>query len=253
MSKAQNIVGSFVTAMRTLTILPVPGKDTERPADALYYFPVVGAIIGALVQLVAWLLGSLLHWPAGAAAAGVLALVWLTRALHLDGLSDTVDACFASPERGRRLAIMKDPHIGAFGAAAIILALLCKAVSLEKLCSTGHGSWIILPVVFSRAVMVLAVVCLPYARSEGGKAQPFFSGARPAHFWAAGSMAVVLSLVLAGITGLFAALLALMLSMAAVWWMKKAFGGATGDLLGFTGEAVECVLYFFLAAIANVL
>jgi len=95
--------------------------------------------------------------------------------------------------------------------------------------------------------MVLTVVCLPYARSEGGKAQSFFSGARPAHFWVAGSIAVALGLLLAGITGLFAALLALLLSLIAVRWMKKAFGGATGDLLGFTGEITECVLYFILA------
>lgn len=247
------ILYGFITALRTLTILPVPGREAERPADSLYFFPLVGVIIGGLVQLVVWSLAGRLNWPGGAAFAGVAVLVWLTRALHLDGLSDTVDACLAAPERARRLAIMKDPHIGAFGAAVIVLALLCKAVSLERLSSTGHWSWIILPIVLSRTVMVLVAVSLPYARAEGGKAQAFFTGVKSAHFWAAGLMAIIFCLFLAGNIGLFATAIALTTGLLTIWWMKRAFGGATGDLLGFTGEMTECILYFFLAVISNAL
>jgi len=243
----------LITAIRTLTILPVPGREAERPADSLYFFPLVGAIIGGIVQLVAWSLADKLSWAAGAAFAGVAVLVWLTRALHLDGLCDTVDACLASPERERRLAIMKDSHIGAFGAVAIVLALLCKIVALERLAMTQHLIWIAVPVILSRTVMVLVTVSLPYARVEGGKALVFFSGSRPAHFFVAGSIAVILCLLLAGITGLLAAMLALAFALCAIWWMKRAFGGATGDLLGFTGEMAECALYFFLAVISTIL
>ena len=239
--------------MRTLTILPIPGREAERPADALYFFPIVGAIIGGLVLLAAWSLTSLVNWTGGAAFAGVIVLVWLTRALHLDGLSDTVDACLASPERERRLAIMKDSHIGAFGATAIVLALLCKLVSLEKLCSTGHWSWILLPIVLSRTVMVLAATSLPYARAEGGKARAFVEGGKPAHFWVAFVLAVLICLLQAGSIGLLAVALALALALLEVRRMRKTFGGATGDLLGFAGETIECVLCFFLAAISNVL
>ncbi|MDO9541835.1 MAG: adenosylcobinamide-GDP ribazoletransferase [Kiritimatiellia bacterium] len=247
------MVRSFITAIRTLTILPVPGREAERPADSLYFFPLVGIIIGGLVQLVVWSLAAKLNWTGGAALAGVLVLVWLTRALHLDGLSDTVDACLASPERERRLAIMKDPHVGAFGAAAIFLALLCKITVLERLAATQHLAWIAVPVILSRTVMVLVAVSLPYARPAGGKAQAFFSGSRKAHFWVAGTLALILCLLLAGWIGAFAVMLALMLGLLAVWWMKKTFGGATGDLLGFTGEVTECILYFSLASISMIL
>lgn len=246
------ILHGFITAMRTLTILPVPGREAERAADSLYSFPLVGAIIGGIVQLVVWSLAAKLNWMGGAAFAGVLVLVWLTRALHLDGLSDTVDACLASPERERRLAIMKDPHIGAFGAAAIVLALLCKIVTLERLITTQHLIWIAVPVVLSRTVMVLVAVCLPYARTEGGKALVFFKGSRPAYFGFAAALALILCLLLAGITGLLATALAFIIGLFAVWWMKRTFGGATGDLLGFAGEMTECVLYFFLASISTI-
>jgi adenosylcobinamide-GDP ribazoletransferase len=242
-----NIFRGFVTAIRTLTILPVPGREAGKPADSLYYFPLVGGIIGGIVLLVVMVVAGPLGWLGGSAVAGVFVLVWLTRALHLDGLSDTVDACLASPDRERRLAIMKDPHIGAFGTAAIVLALLCKVIAFERLCATEHSIWIILPVILSRTVMVLVIVCLPYARTEGGKACEFFSGSGPAHFIVAGALALILCLPLAGMAGLLAAGLAFALGLVAVWWMKVKFGGATGDLLGFTGETIECILYFLLA------
>lgn len=242
------ILRGFITAMRTLTILPVPGREAERPTHALYFFPIVGAIIGGLIQLAVWAFVLFLDWPAGAAFIGVAVSVGLTRALHLDGLSDATDACLASQTRERRLEIMKDPHIGAFGATAILLALICKFVSLEKLGATGHFAWIVAPVILSRTVMALAAASLPYARREGGKAQPFIEEARPIHFWVAFCLAVALCMFLAGSAGLMATAVAFTVGLLAVRWMKRAFGGVTGDLLGFTGEITECVLYLALAA-----
>jgi adenosylcobinamide-GDP ribazoletransferase len=246
-SKIRNILGDFVTAIRTLTILPVPGAEAECAADAMYFFPLVGAIVGGAVQGVVWIIAGVLDWQAGAAFAGVVLLVWLTRALHLDGLGDTVDAFFGGATRERRLEIMKDPHIGAFGAAAIILALLCRFTALERLSFSGHWTWIVLPVVLSRTIMVLTAVSLPYARAEGGKAQPFVAGARLVHFWFAFACALLICLLYCGSIGLSAAAVALALGVFWIWWMKRAFGGVTGDLLGFAGETTECVLYFILA------
>ncbi len=236
--------------MRTLTILPIPGRDTECPANAFYFFPLVGELIGGAVLLAAWFLAAKIGWTFGAALAGIFVLVCLTRGLHLDGLSDTVDAFFAAQTHEKRLQIMKDPHIGVFGAAAVFLALLCKAVSLERLCSNGHWGWIILPVVLSRTVMVLVAVSLPYARAEGGKAQAFFAGAKPTHLWFAGALAVIFCFLHAGSIGLFVAAAALTMGLLMVRWMKRSFGGATGDLLGFAGETAECALYFFLALVS---
>lgn len=253
MSEIQNIAGCLITAIRTLTILPVPGREAEHPADSLYYFSLVGGIIGAVVLLVVWVVAGLLNWTAGAAFAGVLVLVWLTRALHLDGLSDTIDACLGAGTRARRLEIMKDPRIGAFGAAAVVLALLCKIVSLERLIATQHLIWIAVPVILARTVMALVAASLPYARAEGGKAELFVKEGRPAHFWIAACLAVILCLLLAGSIGILAVAFALTLALLEVRWMKRAFGGATGDLLGFAGETTECFLYFFLAMISVLL
>lgn len=240
----------MITAMRTMTILPVPGREAGRIADAMYFFPLVGFIIGGIVLCVVWVFAGWFSWTLGAAFAGVAVMVWLTRALHLDGLGDAVDAFFGGATRERRLEIMKDPHIGAFGAAAIVLALLCKFVALERLGFYGHWGWIILPVVLSRTIMVLAAVSLPYARIEGGKARPFVADAKSVHFWFALAIALLICVFYCGNIGLFAAAIALTMGLVSIRWMKHAFGGITGDLIGFTGEITECVLYFFLALIS---
>ena len=142
---------------------------------------------------------------------------------------------------------MKDPHIGSFGVAAISADLLCKIVAMERLISTAHWSWLLLPLILSRTIMVFLASTLPYARLEGGKAEPFVKGGKPIHFYVAWVLAVLLCFLHAGIIGIFAVLAALAFGLLNILCMKRAFGGVTGDLLGFAGEITECLLYFLLA------
>ena len=105
----------LITAIRTLSILPVPGKGTEDLSSALSWFPVVGALLGGLLYLLALIASSVTdgRWPEGVAAILLLAAVVLTRGLHLDGLADWADAFGGGQDRDHTLAIMKDPGTGA--------------------------------------------------------------------------------------------------------------------------------------------
>ena len=243
------MIRGFITAMRTLTILPMPGKDAERMANALYYFPLVGALIGGLVTLVAWLMGNVLAWPVGAGVAGMFVSAWITRGLHLDGLSDTVDGFYGAATRERRLEIMKDHHVGAFGVVAIVLVLLLKSAALSQLAIYGHWAWIPVPFILARLIQVLLAVTLPYARNEGGKAEAFVKQAGVSHFIVASILALVLCGLLIQLSGLALFVVTFLIGHLLARWMKRAFGGVTGDLLGFSNELVECVLLLVIAAI----
>jgi len=234
--------------MRTLTILPVPGKDAERLANALYYFPLVGALIGGLVALVVWFLGGVLAWPMGAGVAGVFVSAWVTRGLHLDGLSDTVDGFYGASTRERRLEIMKDHHVGAFGVVAIVLVLLMKTAALAQLAICGQWVWIPVPFILARLIQVLLAVTLPYARNEGGKAEAFVKHAGASHFIFASVGALILCGGLIQFGGLALFVVTFLIGHLLARWMKRAFGGVTGDLLGFSSELVECALLFAIAA-----
>lgn len=247
------IVEAFITAVRTLTRLRMPGKGAENDAHSLCAFPVVGAIVGGFVTLAVWLIGGLLEWGAGAGVAGVLVGAWVTGGLHLDGLGDAVDGLYGGRTWERRLDIMKDTHMGAFGVIAVALAILIKAVSLAKLALLSEWRWIPVPFILSRLSLVLLAVRLPYARREGGTAEVIVENARAWHFIAAMVLALAGCWLLTGGMGLAAFVLSFVLTCGIVRWMRRAFGGVTGDLLGMANEIVECTLLFTVAAVLPLL
>ena len=192
----------LITAIRTLTRIPVPGGDTARLADAMPFFPAVGLFIGLVSVAILHLFTRWNDWPLGAGIAAMIATVWLTRGLHVDGLADVSDALGGGRTRERRLAIMKDPHAGAFGVMAIACDLMLKAAALSRLAIFGHWGFVVVPFIASRTAQVLLATSLPYARAEGGKAGAFVDQARPLHFILAAIAALAFSGVIGGLTGI---------------------------------------------------
>lgn len=247
------MIRGLVTAFRTLTIFPIPGRDTSSQSDSLPFFPVVGAVLGFLLWVLS-LINSLINgnggWPMGVAAIMLLASVIGTRSLHLDGLADFVDAAGGGWDERKRLEIMKDTRLGVFGAVAIILTLLCKWLAFARLVVTGSTIWLILIHMLSRTMQVQLAVKLPYARSEGGTALPFVQDASGYHRWAA--FAIVLIAALAyGPLGLVALVIAQIITSLYGAWCRKNMGGVTGDLLGAGNEIIEVTLLLLAAILGN--
>jgi adenosylcobinamide-GDP ribazoletransferase len=239
---------SLVSALRTLTILPVPGSDAVNLADALSFFPLVGLLLGGAAAAVAWVVGGLLGWSLGAGALAVALSVILTRGLHVDGLADATDGLVGGRTRERKLAIMKDSHTGAFGVMAIVLTLLIKAVALAELAADGLWWWIPVPFIAARAAQVKLAVSMTYAREEGGTAAVFVKNAGRRHFVAALLQAVLLCGLLAGMGGVAALLAADLAALVLARRFRRAVGGVTGDLLGLGNEWVETGLLAVFAA-----
>ena len=134
--------------MRTLTVLPVPGRDAGNMASSLPWFPVVGLILGWILcglahaaQYVVDMVGPIFApdtwypstpWHGGVAALLLIGGVVLTRGLHLDGLADWADGFWGGHDRDTVLRIMKDSHTGAFGNIAVTCMLLRGKRLLSK-------------------------------------------------------------------------------------------------------------------------
>ncbi|MBW1723664.1 MAG: adenosylcobinamide-GDP ribazoletransferase [Deltaproteobacteria bacterium] len=238
----------LVTALRTLTVIPVPGKEGEHLSDSLPWFPVAGLALGALFYLLArlWLeiLGD--SWSSGGGALILFETIILTRGLHLDGLADWADALGIRKGRKQRLAVMKDPHLGSFGVLALISLLLLKWAALSRLLASGSILWLLAIGTVSRGMMVELITTLPYARSGEGTARPFLEGARPKHRFLAFSITLALCLW-PGPVGLVLFGAGWIVTHIMRYFYKKGFGGITGDLLGANCEIVETVLLFLCA------
>ena len=224
-------------------LTPFGGAHAPSPA-AVRWFPVVGVVIGAGVGAV-WVGASHL-WPVSVAAAlALLADLVLTGMLHLDGLVDSADGLLPHLDRDRRLEVMADPTVGAFGVVVAIAVVLTRWVALA---TTHPDVWLIAGLwCLSRAAMAAVMSVLPYARSRG--LATAFQG-ESLLTTTIGGLAVAVVLVTAAIGApAFAVVAASCLGVVGVGALARArIGGYTGDVLGAAGVLAETIGLLVAAA-----
>jgi len=239
------MLSGLVTAIRTLTVFTVPGKETEHFSRSLFWFPVVGLLLGVLLASLAWL-GHFFAWNELTAALVVLGGMALTRGMHADGLADMADGFWGGKSREAALKIMKDPNVGSFGAIALAALLLLKWIAVLKLIEQAAFPVIFSGVVLARLVQVLLASSMPYARSEGGTAQAFVGGAGLPHSVVASTLTlmVLYPLFYQQVTLLFILIVAALLATAMIALLSyRKIGGVTGDVLGAGSEMTELFVW----------
>lgn len=223
---------AFLIAVQFLTRVPVPPlgvlKDEEIGLSVAYY-PLVGLLLGLVLALLSFLIGS----GEGARplfAAALVLVVWelSTGGLHLDGLADTADAWACGGNRERMLAVMKDPNCGPAGVSAIVLALLLKFAALAVLIGAGAWAAIVFAPMLGRAAVPVLFATTPYVRA-GGLGATMTLHLVPVAAWIAAGAAAIAALMFGLMPAVIAA--AVMLSLIRYASMKK-LGGVTGDVIG---------------------
>jgi len=218
-------------ALAFLTRLPAGRLESGDFARAPGWFPVVGLGLGALCAGV-WLLAAWAWTPLLAALSAVALGMFLTGALHEDGLADTFDGLGAFRPADRALEIMRDSRIGAFGALALGMVLAARVAALVALgplapvaLIAGQG--------LSRAGMALMLRAGPYVRPSG--AATGMTGPLGAGIWPLGLAVAFAGGLMVWATGwaLPGGLAGLVLAQLAVrHWARRRLGGITGDILG---------------------
>lgn len=228
------------TAIKTLTIIPLPVEERSSFSSSLTWFPVVGFLIGALLAGIGllWIKIFEINWSSGGALVILAIEIYLTGALHLDGLADWADALGGYKSREKRLSIMKDPHLGSFGVLALTVVVLAKWVALERLLSSGSVVWLLAVLALSRGMMVELISTLPYGRTEEGMATAFLESVTPRCRIISHTISICLCAGFgpAGFV-LFGGAWVLTKFLGASF--QRGFGGITGDLLGTTNELLE--------------
>jgi len=178
-------IASPFVALGFLTILPTPSFAAATLGRSLAYFPLVGALLGALVAAFDLVAAAVLP-RAVASVLDIAAFAVLSGGLHLDGLADTADGLFAPGDRAARLAVMRDSRAGAFAAAAVTLVLLLETVALSAIAVPLRSFALVAAGALSRWAMAIVrrarrgVPCRSRSRPAGR-----CHGARRAHCGAA--------------------------------------------------------------------
>lgn len=242
---ATGVFADLCAAFGLLTRLPLPFA-AARP-DGAWAWPVAGAVVGMVAAAVAALL-SAFGLPPGPVAGSVLAIVVvLTGALHEDGLADAADGLFGGLCKERRLQIMKDSHIGSYGAVALMLGLLLRWSALTTVISTDHWGMIIAVAALSRAPMAAIMAGLVNARGAGLSHQVGRPSAAAAAL--AAGLALAIAVASAGWVALPMALAVGLAALGVAAVAQAKIGGQTGDILGAAQQTSEIAALCVAAAL----
>jgi adenosylcobinamide-GDP ribazoletransferase len=244
----------FFAAVRFFTRLPVPawvGHSQAQLDHAARYFPLVGAIVGALGAVVT--LGAGLRLPLSLAVLiGMAATILATGAFHEDGFTDSVDGFGGGWEKKRILEIMKDSRVGSYGAVGIAMMLLAKAEALGAVGAMGPPHRLASALVAGHALSRLAPTALMYTLDyvrddETSKSKPLAKHLSTGELLAAGVFGLAPCLLLIdGTEVLFAIGFAAVTTLLAARYFVRRIGGYTGDCLGATQQLAELAFYLGL-------
>jgi adenosylcobinamide-GDP ribazoletransferase len=271
---ARSPLAGLLLALQFLTVIPVPrprrGAGSARAAPtpdmvlALPWFPAVGLLVGGLLALADRILAPV----TGLALRSALLLAvtaGLTGMLHFDGFIDCCDALLGTRPSERRLEILRDSRVGAYGVVGGGLLLLIRFAALAALARPDLRllALLIAPLL-GRWSMVYAIARFPYAR-PAGLGSAFRAHGRHLALATLGAcvalavlgVAVAVSVAPAhpwSLVPLVAcvALAALLVTLVVTHWISRRLdGGLTGDAYGALNECVEVATLVLLPAVAR--
>lgn len=232
---------ALLAALQFLTVFPpvIRRRFTSKEMGlSLSLYPIVGLILGSILLGLEFSLR--LVFPES--IVGVLVLSsWLafTRSLHFDGFLDTCDGLFGGFTPERRMEIMRDPHVGAFGVAGGVLLILVKYLAIASL--TNRLAGLLLAPVLGRWVLAIAVFIYPYGR-EVGLGREMKDNTKWSHALLATATALVTTWFIGGFKGLIAWFITGIILFSGAAYTLKRLSGLTGDIYGALCEIAEVVV-----------
>ncbi len=219
------------------------------------WFPAVGLLLGAAAYALVHVgeVLPLIARPQPLLTAALVVVFWavMTRMLHFDGLADVADGYWGSHDRARRLEIMSDSHVGAFGATAIALTIVVEFAALASILGSPHELPLLLVPAMAR-FSATAGCWLGTPARDGGLGRSVM--ARPTVLGALPTLVVLVAVLAAwrvgfGPEGIVFAVLGLAVALSVPHVLAQRFGGVTGDVLGASVLLTETILFAALAMV----
>ena len=244
---ARRALAGAQIAFGLLTVIPVRARtETDGIGAAAAWFPLVGALVGLAAGAVRFVADHALG-PTVAAVLSVITLVTLTGALHQDGLADCADALGVRSDRERRLEVMRDSTLGAYGVLALVLWALLFTAAVAGLPRHDVIKTLVIAGALGRWAAVLHAVALAPARRDGLGAA---FHPRPVAVAIATLMALA-TIALEPIPAIAALGAAIAVTAVVGAIARRKLGGRTGDTLGAAIALTEVLVCLVLLGFAR--
>lgn len=240
------VLKSFCLAFSMYSKIPMPNVywSKENMRYSVCFLPLVGAVIGGLLMAWFWLCLKLNINNACFAAVAAVIPILITGGIHADGFIDTSDALSSYGDKQKKLEILKDPHVGAFGIiSAIVYFLLCFGF-LNEIKIYGETAMLALGFIMSRAVCAVSITLSKCAKNTGLLYK--FSSAANKPVTLVVTMLLLLGcgfvmILLSAYIGAAVLLGLILLFLYYKFFICKKFGGITGDTCGWLIQMCELV------------
>ncbi len=236
-----------------LTIIPVrmDKHSFEEAAELMHLFPLLGAFIGFLAGMFAFLIFKLLpNLVVGILTLGFLLLI--TGLHHTDGLLDFGDGLMAQGSPQKKIKVMHDKQTGTGGVALGLITFLTTALAIG-----GLTRIIILQSLVTAEVSAkLAMVVAAWAGKSAHKGMNTYfinimhDRYRSLRMIAALIISFGIAMPLLPFIGVIGIVASILTGLIMVWISNRHFRGMTGDVFGATNDLARMTtLIAILAAI----
>lgn len=241
----------LLVAISFFTRIKLNLKDVSQDEfyNSMLLMPVVGLLIGLWLWLIAWAT-HFLRVPAVGAVICILAYLWITGGLHLDGVADTTDGLMSARDRKRVMEIMKDSRLGSMGAIALIMLFLTSFAGYETILDSMPALVALAPVI-GRYCGIQNCCFSTYAEGGGGLGKRIVEMTKGWHVAVYWILIAVCGLLLLGPVSLIGFAFAIIIAVYINYKVKAGIGGMTGDTIGLTIEVTQAA-YLVAAGVAAV-
>lgn len=242
---------SIIVTFSMFSKIPMPYFEwsKEHMKYIMLIFPFVGLIVGILNLFIFLSLHFFGFSNLFLSTLLVIIPIVITGGIHLDGYLDTLDALSSHQEKSKKLEILSDPHIGAFGVLALFCYLILFILIINEISITEevHIFIVVIPFI-SRCFSAFGVVIINTAKNIS-LVNSFKNNSNKKIILYAISILLTIAVTLLFFINVYFVITILIFNAIIYlnWYrmIKKEFGGITGDLSGYLTQKLE--FYMFLA------
>lgn len=243
--KGANIIKGFLQSFSFFSILPVGSKEFTPNKEfynvMLFTMPFVGLVLGLITLLAFTVLQGFfeLYYAAFISASIYIALYGF---LHLEAVSDVIDAWFASLSGKDASVVMKEPQVGAIGAIGTTVIVLLKIAAITYLLINGNSTAFLAAVVLSRFAGIVGLGVFDFKRGGEYTLKLNESATFGLIFFAAIFYLSLLAFPLHMNHVLLLTLFSILLTLFILYKLDSKFGFINGDCIGFAIVITEIAL-----------